>query len=116
MTDEIIFVYNADSNLLSKIFDFGHKVISPKTYQCELCSLTHGKFGERALWKTFREEKNKRFKFMYKDEFSDKFNVSIEYPVILKKKQGKISILIDKDELSKMKSLNELMNKLNQLV
>jgi len=42
---QIIFVYNADSSLFANITDFAHKIVSPKTYSCNLCKLSYGKFS-----------------------------------------------------------------------
>ena len=39
MSKEYLFVYNAKSDKLHKYLDFAHKIISPKTYACDLCSL-----------------------------------------------------------------------------
>ncbi len=53
---KLIFVYNANAGKLSAALDIAHKIISPSTYQCNLCSLTHGTFTERDVWKKFSEE------------------------------------------------------------
>ncbi len=46
---DLIFVYNADSGKLNVLFDVGHKIVSPGTYKCDLCTLTHGTFTERIV-------------------------------------------------------------------
>ena len=38
---KLIFVYNADSGPVSGLFDIGHKLFSPDTYQCGPVSYTH---------------------------------------------------------------------------
>ena len=43
---EIQFIYNAKSGLANSIFDLAHKLISPDTYECNLCKITHGAFTE----------------------------------------------------------------------
>ncbi len=43
--NSLLFVYNADSGLVAGLFDSAHKLLSPSTYQCQLCTLTHGVTG-----------------------------------------------------------------------
>jgi hypothetical protein len=52
---QLIFVYNANSDLFSTITDFAHKILSPSTYDCHLCALTYGNFSEKKEWKAFIE-------------------------------------------------------------
>ena len=51
--DRLIFVYNADSGLFNTLTDIAHKVLSPDTYACNLCSITHGYLKERRKWRNF---------------------------------------------------------------
>ena len=46
MVSKLLFVYNVNSGKLNILFGIVHKIISPSTYTCELCSLTHGVFSE----------------------------------------------------------------------
>jgi len=57
----LIFVYNAASDIWSKSLDAAHKIISPSTYACNLCSLTHGNFSEKQVWVLFDKEKLSSF-------------------------------------------------------
>jgi len=47
----IVFIYNAHSDIWNKYIDFAHKIISPSTYACDLCSLTHGNYSEKKFGK-----------------------------------------------------------------
>lgn len=49
----LLFVYKADSGLFNTATDIAHKVISPETYECQLCALTHGYFTMRKEWADF---------------------------------------------------------------
>ncbi len=49
----LIFVYNANSDLFSTVTDFAHKILSPSTYQCQLCALTYGNFSKKAGMEIF---------------------------------------------------------------
>ena len=54
----LLFVYNADSGLLNSAKDYVHKIISPKTYECNLCAVTFGNFGIKNEWKRFVDSLN----------------------------------------------------------
>ncbi|WP_232221892.1 hypothetical protein [Methanococcoides burtonii] len=41
----LIFVYNADSGLINEMKDYVHKIVSPSTYECNLCAITYGNTG-----------------------------------------------------------------------
>ncbi len=69
----LLFVYNADSGLFNTLADIGHKIFSPSTYQCALCSLTHGYFSERRQWQAFVEQLDCRCEFLHRDEFCRRY-------------------------------------------
>src|SRR3546814_7322004 len=50
---QLIMVYNADGDKVSVLLNMAHKIVSPSTYECSLCSITHGAFTMRARWKEF---------------------------------------------------------------
>jgi len=43
--DRLIFVYNAESGTMNSAIDFAHKMLSPETYECNLCRITYGNFA-----------------------------------------------------------------------
>ena len=45
--DGLIFVYNAKSGTLNAAIDYFHKIVSPETYDCNLCILTYDNFGKK---------------------------------------------------------------------
>lgn len=105
----LIFVYNAKSNLSSKAFDFAHKILSPETYSCELCKITHHQIGERQSWTSFREQSDMEMNFLYKDEFEKKYTLNFSYPVILVLDTNKrMNVLMNKDEIAKLSTAEEL--------
>jgi len=55
---EIQFIYNAKNGLANSIFDLAHKIISPDTYECNLCKITHGAFTENKKFKELKEKYN----------------------------------------------------------
>jgi len=112
---KIIFVYNADSGRINNWFDIGHKLLSPDTYACNLCSLTHGVFAEREEWKRYRDSIDAELVFLHKDEF-EKANdpgTSIRYPIILKElESGELEVLVSTEEINSLNNLDELIEKL----
>ena len=107
---KLIFVYNADSGLMNTLIDIGHKVISPQTYQCNLCDLTFGLFSEHKQWKQFREASNTEMEFLHRDEFEQKYARQFEYPVILKEDEN-LSVAISSAELNQIQTLDELISR-----
>lgn len=110
--ESLLFVYNAKSDYWSKKIDFAHKIISPSTYSCDLCALTHGNFGETEIWKEFRENSKITLTFIYKDEFQKLYpNTKTTFPLIFRKEKGNnLSVLIDAKTLSEIKSVEKLID------
>lgn len=117
---ELILVYNADSGFFSIIKDGLHKIISPSTYQCNLCALTYGTIGMKDEWKTFIDRLGVPVEFLHRDEFLGKLKahphsiMNARFPAVFLDKEGKISLLITQSEINKCKTLNDLMNLINQ--
>ncbi|MDJ0662409.1 MAG: GTPase [Crocosphaera sp.] len=114
---KIIFVYNANSGLMNTVLDIGHKIISPDTYECNLCNITYGILKENKEWKAFRESSTDELEFLHKDEFEQKYQQVRDYPIVLvSNKNNELYELINKEELNKMKSAKELMHKLQESI
>lgn len=85
----LLFVYNADSGMFNTLADIGHKIFSPDTYACALCSLTHGYFNERAQWRSFVESLDCDCQFMHRDEFSRQFpDITTRLPAVFDLSDG----------------------------
>ena len=65
----IIFVYNADSGKLNAALDVANKLLSPSTYNCQLCQMTYGVVSEKEAWKEFRETATEELLFLHRDEY-----------------------------------------------
>ncbi len=110
----LLFVYNADSGLLNTTKDIGHKLFSPATYDCFLCSLTHGTFRENPEWKTFRQGSSTEMVFLHRDEFEKEYKQKFDYPVILEQNNS-LQVVISKDQLSSFTLLENLIEAVEQL-
>ena len=112
---KLIFVYNANSGALSTALDVAHKIISPSTYQCNLCSLTHGTFTERDVWKRFREESDTELVFYHRDEFEKEFNQKYTYPIVLKEDNGKLAEYISTEKINAISDVEDLIAQLKSI-
>lgn len=111
---KLLFIYNSNSGIINALFDTGHKLFSPTTYQCSLCALTYDVFKENAVWKTFRTESNITMEFYHKDEFKMKFpNIKMIYPVILKLEGHQLTTVINNEVLNDILNVENLIERLN---
>ena len=114
---KIVFVYNANSGLMNTVLDIGHKIISPDTYECNLCAITYGVLTDNKEWKAFRESSKDELEFLHKDEFEEKYQQVRDYPIVLvSNTNNELSELIDKDELNKMQTAKQLIQKLQATI
>ena len=49
--EKLIFIYNANSGKHNALLDTMHKIVSPNTYNCNLCDITFGLFTENKTWR-----------------------------------------------------------------
>lgn len=106
----LLFIYNAKSGKLNALFHSGHKLLSPSTYQCNLCALTYDIFRENKIWKQFRKTSDVDLKFLHIDEFEDEFpNAKQNYPVILIDDKTSVQSFLNKNELNSIESVDSLI-------
>ncbi len=103
----LIFIYNADSGFFSTLSDFAHKVLSPSTYQCQLCALTYRNFSKKNGWKSFIENLPVKVVFLYKDEYRTRYKFEAALPAIFIYDNG-LEELLSKDSIDECKTLQEL--------
>lgn len=107
---ELLFVYNTNTDPISKVGDYIHKVFSPATYKCELCSLTHHNLGERRKWKTFRHRTKVNMTFHYIRQFELEFQEQYEYPVVLIREGEENTVFLFKEDLVHLESIDDLID------
>jgi hypothetical protein len=106
----LVFIYNAKSTIFDQLSDFAHKLISPETYQCNLCKLTYGNVQMKNDWKNFLDTLPYGKEFLYKDNLQEEY-LSLskkELPSVFLKSNNLITELISKSELNKIQDLSEL--------
>lgn len=111
--EKLIFIYNADSGLGNLLLDGAHKILSPNTYECSLCSLTFGAFSEKSVWKKFREESKVEMEFFHKDEFTkqyaSKFGHKFSFPIVLSEGINGLEVFVNTLEMNDLKTTEELI-------
>ena len=106
---QLIFVYNADSGLFNTLSDMAHKLLSPDTYACNLCALTHGHFGPRREWTAFLKSLDIPCTFLHHDEFIRQYGLEdIALPAVFVADGPVLEVCIDADTLGQCRSLDEL--------
>ena len=102
-------MYNAKRGLFNVLKDSVRKVLSPETYPCSLCSLTHTSLGMRKEWKQFVARLGRDVEFLHADEFKKRYRMnSLPLPVVLEEKDGEIITLLAADAINACKSIEEL--------
>lgn len=109
----LILVYNAHSGIGNSLLDSAHKIMSPSTYDCRLCSLTYGAVRERKEWKLFRERSTIPMIFYHKDEFlrvyASKFAAKFTFPIILAETGEDLEVLVTTTELNAIEDTSVLI-------
>jgi hypothetical protein len=114
---KLLFIYNANSGKLNAFADAMHKLFSPDTYQCSLCSLTYDTFSENTIWKTFRKKHHVNMEFYHKDEFETTFpNVRIIYPAILKLEDSQLTTVLNSEVLNEIVNVEGLIETLKSSI
>jgi len=117
---KLLFVYNANSGIVNSWLDIAHKVVSPATYECDLCSLTHGSFSEKRIWKKFRDTNLIDMEFYHKDEFLKRFKSKwlpkYTFPIILISDEEGLHSFMHAQDFKEIDSVNMLIEKIRSFV
>lgn len=115
MATELIFIYNAKSGLFNKATDFAHKIVSPQTYNCSLCSLIYGNFSVHKKWAKFISSLNVTVRFLYKNDFEKLFpNEETVFPAVYLNERNGLTRIITAPEISDQEDLINLINLLKK--
>ena len=107
---QLIFVYNADTGLFSVVTDYAHKIISPKTYPCNLCALTYGNMGMNNKWKEFIGNLKVPIAFLHRDEFVKQYDLKdTQLPAAFLKQDVSVTMFITHDDLNNCSAVEELI-------
>lgn len=112
MRRKFVFVYNADSGFFNTVTDIAHKILSPKTYSCNLCALTHGHFSVRDVWVKYLKESDAQFEFLHKDEFVQshaEFKAQ-QLPAIFDASEEPLKLIFDAQRINQINDLEQLID------
>jgi hypothetical protein len=112
----LLFVYNADSGKLNALLDSAHKIVSPSTYNCQLCQLTYGLMNEKAAWKQFREQLDEEVTFLHRDEYKKQYNEQHAYPFLARADNDGLEILLSAIDLAEIQSTDDLISRIQQVI
>ena len=107
---ELIFIYNAKSGIVNEFLDFAHKIISPSTYNCNLCAISYGNFTMKKKWSDYISSLPVRSTFTYKDKVSEYGYDNIKLPSIIFQDKSKSKVIISSEEINKLKKIDQLIN------
>ncbi len=111
MNMRLLFVYNADSGLLSSLKDTVHKSVSPGTYQCNLCKVTFGPVSMKQQWKEYIASLPHDIEFLHRDEFQRRYpeakNISL--PTLFVTRRNGIETAIPATAINNVRSVEDLI-------
>jgi hypothetical protein len=115
--ETIIFVYNADSGIFNLLTDAAHKMLSPETYSCNLCSITYSAVGIKKEWKDYIAKLPLPVEFLHRDELQNKYGIQdVILPAVFIKKNTDVSLLIGSDLINSCKTVADLARVVNTAV
>lgn len=104
----LVFVYNADSGFVNTLLDIGHKIVSPSTYECRLCALTHTTFRMREEWRQFVQGLGMDIEFLHRDELGRRYGIrGTPLPAVFRRDDRGLGEWITAAEIGGCRSLSE---------
>lgn len=109
---KLIFVYNADGDILALSSGVARKLASPKTYSCNLCKLTYPGIFMNKAWKQFISSLPYVTAFLHRDEFIKKYpdKKDIKLPAVFFEDGLNLRLAISDKEINKAKNISELID------
>jgi hypothetical protein len=107
---KLIFVYNANAGLAAGIMDSLHKLVSPQTYDCDLCAITYGLTRMDPKWKAWLKVQPFDAVFYHLPDFRAAYpDVTASLPVILTEREGQVETLVSADDFKLTPSVDALI-------
>jgi hypothetical protein len=106
----LIFVYNCDRGNLSALKDYSQKPTADKTPECSLFALISSPVGMKKSWKRFIQNLWVTARFLHRDEYEEEFGALLtSLPAVFFHNQKTKSLFISADELSRVRSTDDLV-------
>ena len=113
--DKLVLLYDANSGAWGAVVDSAKKMLMLKG--CPLCSITHGIVGERADWKSCRDELGVPVDYLHRDELTGetaRLAMEVGLPCVLAESGGQLVPLLGPDVLERCRgSVAEFRGKLH---
>lgn len=108
---KLIFVYNANEGLAAGVLDSIHKVVSPSTYACDLCALTHGAFRMDPKWRAWLKAQRFETIFYHRPDFRAAYPAlaQIRLPVVLAAHGSTMETLISASDFASIRGIDPLI-------
>lgn len=109
---KLLFVYNSNGTVVSLIKDTARKVLSPKTYPCNLCRITYPFAVMEEEWEKFIQSLPHETVFLHRDEFHKKYVqfVATPLPAVFVDDESGIRLLISHEFINRVNNVSELIN------
>lgn len=113
-----IFVYNADASLFSQLTDFAHKIISPDTYECNLCKITYGNVAMKTQWKDYIASLDTPVTFLHRDEFIETYpeQKDVALPAMFVEHDATATLAISAADINAIESIDELIGLVDKVM
>jgi hypothetical protein len=113
---KLIFVYNANAGLAAGIMDSLHKLVSPSTYECDLCAITYGLTRMDPQWKAWLKAQAFEAVFHHRPDFHAAYPAlaDVPLPVILSDRGGTVETLVAAPDFSGIDSVDALIALIEQ--
>jgi hypothetical protein len=114
----VIFVYALDGGLFNDLTNFAHKIVSPQTYPCNLCTLTSGMVSKKREWTDFLRGLGVKTELLHRNEFAQRYpTIKHSLPAAFRVTgDAEPELLITSDELNACRDLDALISLVSEKV
>lgn len=106
----LVFIYNAEAGLAHGLVDSLHKLVSPRTYSCGLCAITHGFATMRPAWRDWLAKLDIPAEFFHRADFAAAWpGVEIALPAILIERRGMLEPIVSAAEFGEIDTVDALI-------
>jgi hypothetical protein len=110
MSDQLVFVYNADIGIAAAIIDSIHKTLSPATYACSLCAITYGSFTMDRRWRAWLKALPLETVFYHRQDFHAAHpDATVALPAVLRVRGGAVETVMTAAELDAVHDVDGLI-------
>ena len=111
---ELIFIYNVKSGFINELVDFAHKIISPETFDCNLCAITYDTFTMEKRWADYIQSLPINSLFTYQDKLYENNLKNVKLPSVFLRNGTELKELLSSSEINKLNELQQLIEILDK--